>query len=370
MNMTLDTNSAAVSSLYRELLEMHAYCRPAGSKTERKFIKRFLSPLNLKMDKQGNLYTRIGIEPVLWSCHTDTVHDKGGFQQLGYEKCGEGMEVGLREDTKSSCLGADDTVGVWLMVQMIRAQKPGLYIFHREEEVGCKGSYYIATQRVDLLEGIKFAIALDRKGQKSIITHQRSDRCCSDEFAKSLADALDEAGLPGLKADDGGIYTDTAEYTDLIGECTNVSIGYEGAHTKWERFNVNYAFDLLNALLALDLSKLVEKRKPGEVESKPYMHYSYADAGKHGFDEWGYRYYDSGSSYYSKYGSFPTKTSVKIPVVDAEEDDQAWKPSTWRRMISLIEKNPDAIATIIDSYGVTADDLEEEIMSLTGVVNH
>jgi hypothetical protein len=50
-------------------------------------------------------------------------------------------------------------------------------------------------------------------------------------------------------ADDTGIYTDTAEFTDLIPECTNISIGYSNEHTVNESLNLAY-FNLLAAAAA------------------------------------------------------------------------------------------------------------------------
>ena len=41
----------------------------------------------------------------------------------------------------SSCLGADCTTGIWLIMNMIEAKViEGVYVIHAAEEVGCKGS--------------------------------------------------------------------------------------------------------------------------------------------------------------------------------------------------------------------------------------
>lgn len=264
-----------------ELADMLTFCRPHLSRTESKFIAKYLVPLKVKFDKFGNAYKQIGDNPtVLWSCHTDTVHDKHGFQKILYWHHTATGEVWYDVDQsgkqRSSCLGADDTAGLWLMVQMIRNKVPGLYIFHRGEEVGGKGSSWIAEKNKDAVNGIKYAIAFDRKDEKSIITFQGGTRCCSDEFAKSLADQLDM----GHECDTGGAFTDTKSYVDLIPECTNVSVGYMNVHFSTERLNVDYLFRLRDALLKLDISKLVEKRKPGE-NTRLYT------TSSHNYDGWG-----------------------------------------------------------------------------------
>lgn len=273
-----------------KLAHMLTFCRPHMSKTENGFIKEFLLPLGIQFDRKGNMYKRIGDAPVLWSSHTDTVHAKKGMQKVVYwiDKNSGDTFFGLDKDSKSSCLGADDTVGVWLMTEMIKAKVPGLYIFHRGEEVGGQGSRWIAKDNTKALEGIKYAIAFDRKDTQSIITFQRSTRCCSDDFANSLAEQL---GL-GHKCDDGGSFTDTASYVDHIAECTNVSVGYFDAHSDNERVNLDYLFKLRDAIRKIDVTKLVEKRKPGENDRKYYSYGygSYDYDGYWGSGGWGKTY--------------------------------------------------------------------------------
>ena len=109
------------------LMTMLRTCRPHNSKAEKRFIKEHIDPLGVERDGFGNLYKRIkGVgDSILWSCHTDTVHIKGGKQNIQKRK---GV-VSLVPDSKANCLGADDTAGIWLMREMILAGKPGLYIF-------------------------------------------------------------------------------------------------------------------------------------------------------------------------------------------------------------------------------------------------
>lgn len=161
----------------------------------------------------------------------------------------------------TNCLGADDTTGVWLMLTMIKAGVEGRYVFHREEEVGGRGSSWVAKNRPEYLDGIKAAIAFDRKGYGDVITHQGS-RCCSDEFAHSLAGLLGGA----YKPDPSGVFTDTANYTDIVGECTNISVGYFGQHGPAESQHFGFAIGLAQTLAEADWSQLVFKREPGELE--------------------------------------------------------------------------------------------------------
>lgn len=252
-----------------ELYEMLSYMRPHYSKTEEAFIQEFIVPLGVKTDTFGNLYKRIGTAPVAWSSHTDTVHFKGGRQAIQLR---DKRILELDQSAVSGCLGADDTAGVWLMTEMIKSEVSGLYMFHRGEEVGCKGSEWLLKNNPKALDGIKAVVALDRKDNDSVITFQRGQRCCSNDFGKSMAEELNSVMWGEFhmdyKLDDTGMYTDSATYTDIVGECTNLSVGYKGQHGKSETLDLHHIAYLREALLRVDLSKLRYSRVAGTKESK------------------------------------------------------------------------------------------------------
>ncbi len=247
----------------RDLVEMLTYARPAWSATEESFIARFIDSVpGMASDSFGNRYIAIGAAPVtLWSSHTDSVHRTEGRQELIRTH----GHVIMRKDGKQ-CLGADCATGVWLMLEMIAASIPGLYVFHRDEESGGRGSRFIATKTPHMLDGIRHAIAFDRKGESSVITHQSGGRCCSDTFANALANALGE----GWKGDDGGTFTDTANYVDLVPECTNVSVGYRAQHTGNETQSMPFALALRDTLISRDWSDLPCERDPVATYDAPF----------------------------------------------------------------------------------------------------
>jgi hypothetical protein len=236
-----------------ELLTMLTYKRPARTETETRFIDHYIVPTGATRDAHGNYRLTIGESPILWSSHTDTVHLTEGKQRVLYGH-------GIATTDSGECLGADCTTGVWIMLQMIRAGIPGTYLFHRDEECGGKGSAWIAKENPEWLAGIRFAIAFDRKGFADVITHQ-GGKTASDKFAESLAKAL-----PGLelKPCDLGIFTDTANYSDIVPECTNISVGYMKAHSAAEMQDVAFACRLVDSILKADFAQLVESREPGD----------------------------------------------------------------------------------------------------------
>lgn len=244
------------------ITEMLTYCRPAGSASEWAFIERFIAPIpGAYEDAYGNWIVQTSdTARILFSCHTDTVHHRDGRQTI-HVTADNIAHLSKRSKQTSSCLGADDTAGCWLMLHMIAANVPGTYVFHYGEERGCLGSRALARECYDWLATFDVAIAFDRRGTTDIITHQNGSRCCSQIFAYSLAAALDTAGLPGY-APEHGIYTDTAEYVDAIAECTNLSVGYASEHRSTETLDLTHLARLRDALVHLDWASLIVDRDP------------------------------------------------------------------------------------------------------------
>ncbi len=245
---------------YRPLYDMLTYKRPAGAKSEYAFIAKYLDPLpGITVDGYGNRLLIIGENPTtLFSAHTDTVHKRGGKQKIVVDEMG-GY---IYKDDKQP-LGADDATGIFIMLHLIAAKVPGLYIFHREEEMGGLGSSYIAESTPHVLSGIDRAIAFDRKADHSVVTHQSYGRCCSNEFALALAAQLGGDYAP----DSTGLFTDTANYTDVIPECTNISVGYYSEHTAAETQDLKLLDYLIPVLLAVQWDSLPTTRDPNAYDA-------------------------------------------------------------------------------------------------------
>lgn len=248
------------------LTSILSYMRPHGSKSEHNMIRNWIVPLGGKTDGAGNIIVRVGERfEVAWTAHTDTVHPVAGYQKLARGANNSIVRAPDRQRLthgKKQCLGADDAAGIWLMREMILAGKPGLYIFQRAEELGGIGSNYIVHKTPQILDGIRAVVSLDRGGHADIITHQMGARCASDAFASSIADQI-----PGFRASSEGIFSDSANYTDLIGECSNLSVGYSNAHSPNESLDVAHLYSLRAMLLSLEPGALKYDRAPGETDS-------------------------------------------------------------------------------------------------------
>ncbi|WP_164857343.1 M28 family peptidase [Sphingomonas crocodyli] len=258
------------------LLEILSWARPHDSAVERAFCREYLDPVpGMISDGFGNRIVTIGTRPrVLWSCHIDTVAARGRQQDVKIDAHGI---VSLCKGKPGMSLGADDGAGLWIMLNMIAAGRPGLYVFHRGEERGCLGSRWIRRNTPGLLRDIDAAIAFDRAGREDVITHQSYGRTCSDAFAISLAGALNRLN-PNFRyaPDDSGVFTDTNEYADLVPECTNLSVGYRGQHGPTETLDIRHCEKLLAAMLRLDPARLVIERDPTIREAENWGYYDRA----------------------------------------------------------------------------------------------
>ena len=256
----------------KRLHSMLTYKRNHESKTERQWIEQFLGPYEMtNVNDMALVVVTDDKSRTLFSCHTDTVHRKEGRQKVLYSKSTQSYYKNDKEP-----LGADDGAGAWLMLEMIDAGVPGTYVFHRGEECGGIGSSFIAKHYEDFLKGFDRAIAFDRRGSISVITHQGYYRCCSDEFAQALADAINADDASMYEPDDTGVFTDTANYTGIIPECTNLSCGYANEHSGDETLHLPTLFALRDTCLRIDWESLPTKRDPSIKEAKAYdwMDYS------------------------------------------------------------------------------------------------
>ena len=242
-----------------KFLELTKKTYPIGTEKE---VYKFLPDYFIK-DQFDNLYTIIGDSDTIFCSHLDTV---GPVNSVDVKHVIEGDII--KTDGKT-ILGADDKAGVVIMLEMIERKVPGFYLFTVGEEKGCVGSSKLSKKIQDGQDSkfnkIKKIIAFDRKGYDCIITHQMEQRCCSDKFANALANELNKFGFE-YKLDTTGMYCDSAEFGDIISECTNISVGYFAQHNVTEYQNINFLIKLADACCKVDWQSLPAVRDPKKVE--------------------------------------------------------------------------------------------------------
>lgn len=182
-------------------------------------------------------------------------------------------------------LGADDKAGMTVLLKLAHAYHvPAHYILFVGEERGCIGSKDLA-KRADSWMHFDRMISFDRKDYWDIITFQCGERCCSDTFAAELATQLNAVGLDlgwnfKYKASPDGLYTDSASFTDLVPECTNISVGYFGAHGMKETQDTQFLDTLIKVAARVSWEALPTLRDPKVQEFDTAGYGDYAWYGK------------------------------------------------------------------------------------------
>lgn len=244
-------------------------------------INTGIFPKNLEQDSQGNYFLKIGESRTIFASHFDTAcKDQVDVTHV--------FENNFIKTDKKSILGADDKAGVTILLWLIKNNIPGLYYFFIGEEVGCIGSS-LAAKNLQFKGDYDRIISFDRRGTSSIITHQSGTKTCSDEFASELAKQLNQSGVTYRK-DDTGVYTDSAEFTSVIPECTNISVGYYQEHTFSEHQDIVHLIKLAKACLNVKWEELPTKRDMNKVESKwdSYGSGSYSSRSYNGWNHNGF----------------------------------------------------------------------------------
>ena len=245
----------------RKFLQLTKYTYPHGTEG---FLKSYL-PEGTKKDAYGNFYYLIGEDPTtMFTCHLDTACSK-------QVKVNHVQTQNIIKTDGSSILGADDKAGMVVILNMIENKVPGLYYFFIGEEVGCVGSSKLAQNWVnsEFSYTISKVVSFDRRSTGSVITHQWYGRCCSDEFADELSFRLNGTGQRlKLEPDDTGVLTDSAQFMDIVPECTNISVGYMYEHTTGEYQDIEFLQRLCKAVCLIDWESLPVERNPYDISNE------------------------------------------------------------------------------------------------------
>lgn len=255
----------------KDFLALTAFTCPHGH--ENTYYDAWFEQRGAKVDAHGNYWIVVpGDSTTLFAAHLDTADARQARVRHVYKK------GNMLTTDGTSLLGADDRAGVAVLLHLIRNQVPGVYVFFVGEEVGRLGSEAVAKATVK--HAYRRVIQWDRRGYGSIITEQMGEQTASDEFAEALAAQYAERGLV-MHKDPGGSFTDSYSFRGVVSECTNISIGYFGAHSTAEVQDLNYLVEMADASVSIDWEALPSVREP-VVRSYTYR-YSYGSYGKGGY---------------------------------------------------------------------------------------
>ena len=254
--------------LYKTLARALSMMRPHNSEGTKRLTNwleeraRKIPNAVIERDGAGNLHvdTRISASNrTLFVAHVDTVHRKEGANKI--------KQTPTYWYADGAALGADDGAGVAILMHLMHSGVSAYYIFTQGEECGGIGAKFLADNWKDGLAQFDRAIAFDRRGIDSVITHQGYGRCCSDAFADALSDALNADMTLMYLPDSTGVYTDTAEFIDIIPECTNISAGYYSEHSDKESLDIIHLQALAERVALMDWDTLPTDRDPTVVDA-------------------------------------------------------------------------------------------------------
>lgn len=310
----------------------------------------------------------------LFSCHIDTVHSTaesdGSHQDLLFDPTFN--QIFLQKGQKSSCLGADDGAGIYIMLKMIKAKVPGSYIFHTGEERSGIGSRAVLAKHRELLEDFSRAIAFDRKcalgDSPEVIVTQGGRTCGSVAFGSVLVDELNRQGgfAEPWVISHGGSFTDTKVYADVIPECINLSCFYEQAHTSAESLDVEGLEALVQAACNIKWDNIKAVRKPA---AEPV--YNYKPPKGAGSAQRSFR--DFEADQYGGFGDFPMgppklggakgKHKSHLKAVEPKppsilEEIQGY---TAEHFQALVEEEPDMAARVMAALTLKIAGLEAQV---------
>jgi hypothetical protein len=289
----------------KKFLQLTSKTFPHGTENE---LKNQL-PTGYKEDGLGNFYIEIGKNSTtMFTCHLDTA-------DRSQTKVKHILEGNIIKTDGTSILGADDKAGMTVLLYMIEKKIPGLYYFFIGEERGCVGSGRLSRVWKDkhFSNYVTKCVSFDRRGTDSVITEQFYGVCCSNEFAKELSKRLNVVETTfNYKPDPTGIYTDSAQFTNLIPECTNISVGYYSEHTTAERQDIKHLEKLCEAVCKIDWETLPIVKEPG-------VHYDEYDED----DEWEYdedQKFQSHNFAWVSYDGKTTKMMISDDYIEVEKE--------------------------------------------------
>lgn len=312
--------------------------------------------MKINRDGAGNLHidTRTSSSHrTLFTAHVDTVHRDQGPNKI--------RKTDTHWHADGAPLGADDGAGCAMLMHLLHSGVAAYYLFTQGEECGGIGAKWVADNQRELLSEFDRAIAFDRRGIDSVITHQGYGRCCSDVFAEALANELCADMTLMYSPDNTGVYTDTAEFTGIIPECTNLSIGYYSEHSEHESLDIVHLQTLADRVALIDWDALPTDRDPTKVESL----------------------YDD--TWWTNYAGYGKATNVSSPSYSTgrwhhltDDDDVEWLREDLREAIydamvgskqwlvelmceSVWPEDPDAAALFIDTSKLTDDLLQRAL---------
>lgn len=232
------------------------------------YMKKYLTSKKYEViDEDGFLYAK-GDIPVLLVAHMDTVHE---------EQCKTIVRAGGRMSSPQG-IGGDDRCGIFIIANIIRAQRCSVLLCEDEEKGGIGASKFAKTEYIKNL-GVNFMIEFDRRGNNDAVFYS----CDNKDFTNHV---LDNTGFKEAT----GSFSDISVLMPASKLCgVNLSSGYYNAHKDTEYVEYNEMLDTMSAAIALIKAECPE---PFEYVAKTYGRYNSSYSQYNSGYRSAYDYYD------------------------------------------------------------------------------
>ena len=250
------------------------------------FLETELVQVYKKIDTNGELRNFLfceGEQPVMLVAHLDTVFEEFSkpysahqnddlWKMYNFYQIATELKEIYHDQVKGVLwspdgLGADDRVGVFMILSLVRAGARPSILFTTDEESGSISGHDFALRYKHKLQnyGIKYLMELDRSGVNDCVFYN----CDNPDFTKYI--------------EGYGFKTATGSFTDISVICpiikiagVNLSVGYWNEHSKTEMidlFTMSKNFDIIykmikNSKKIKKVYKYIPKKEPKKIKPK------------------------------------------------------------------------------------------------------
>ena len=283
----------ALDKIYKDELQLlfELFQINSPSKNEgkmKKFIRTFckINNIKCKKDKKGNLYLKKGkgLRPCLVA-HLDNVFDNKADV---LPTCVDGDTI-IGYDTKKmkQCgLGADDKVGIFIILKAMLNYENIKAVLTVEEEIGCLGA---AEVNLNFFTDVCYVLQADRKGYGDFVTTADTSRY--DDVELSSSEFIDVC-KPVISSFDfkeaNGGSTDVVRLKEkgLDISVANISSGYYDPHNSTEYISCKQVVCVLNMVYEL-IDYIPKKKYSHTAKLTKKATYSWGGTYKGGYGNWG-----------------------------------------------------------------------------------
>lgn len=278
------------------LMKLLSIQSPSKNEGEmKKFIVSYIHANKIEckidVDETGNILITKG-EAELYPCFISHMDEVNVIQSDRTVIKLNNILIGLNAKTGAYAgIGADDSVGVYICLEALRAFENIKIAFVVEEEIGCIGS---GKMDMKFFENVIFVFQADRKGDDEVIQYSNGTDLMGTEFKDFIKPEMEKWNYKF----GNGTATDAGKLTTRgIGIVTmNISCGYWEAHTLEEKACIPSVENCMNLMFEMAVKCINENKRFIFVPEKKVYSYSQNYGGSSRYED-DYDYNNYGYNY-------------------------------------------------------------------------